>query len=192
MLNLEKGSAIALTKDTGVKKVRVGLGWEFRKSSPLDLDASVFLLTNASGSPVCQKSSHFVFFNNLNGPGVQHMGDNRTGAGEGDDETIIINFADVEKTAENVDEISVFVTIYQARQKNLNFGNLEEAHVNIYNENDGKIIAQYKLHEAYGDKFSLQVGSFVKNAPGDWEFQAIGVGFCQDLGDICQKYTLKG
>lgn len=188
-LNLTKGDSINLSKTHGLSSARIGLGWELAKE-PLDLDACVFLLSNASGKPVCQDPSHFIYFGQLTGPGVVHHGDNRTGAGDGDDEVIDINFEEIEMKIPSVDEISVIVTIYEARKKGQSFGSLKNAEINIYNPTTNTKIANYDLDENFPDKYSVQVGSFKKIAPKTWEFEAAGHGFAKELGEVCGVYGL--
>lgn len=188
-INLTKGESINLSKTHGLNAARIGLGWELSKV-PLDLDACVFLLSNASGKPVCPDASNFIFFGNLSGVGVKHHGDYRTGAGDGDDEVIDINFEEIEAKLPMIDEISVIVTIYQARQKGQSFGSLKNAEINIYNPTTNTKIANYDLDENFPDKYSVQVGSFKKVGPKQWEFEAVGIGFAKELGEICQVYGL--
>ena len=113
-INLSKGQKIDLTKtNPGLSKITVGLGWDTNKydgGKDFDLDVSLFL-TNAAGK--VEGESNFVFFNNPqneNGS-VVHTGDNRTGAGDGDDEQIKIELAAVPA---NVEKIAFTITIYEA------------------------------------------------------------------------------
>ena len=91
-INLSKGQKVSLTKgNPGLSKITVGLGWDvnaFDSGTDFDLDASVFM-TDASGK--CPSDAEFIFYGNLEhkSGSVKHMGDNRTGDGEGDDEQII-------------------------------------------------------------------------------------------------------
>ncbi len=95
-ISLQKGQKVSITKDNpGLSKVLVGLGWDvnqFDTGGSFDLDTAAFLLTD---SGKVTKGEDFVFFGNLVHPSnsVQHMGDNLTGAGDGDDEQIKINLS---------------------------------------------------------------------------------------------------
>ena len=88
-INLSKGQKVDLTKgNPSLKNIMVGLGWDvnaFDSGSDFDLDAAAFMC-GANGK--CPTEKEFVFYGNLVHPseGVKHMGDNRTGEGEGDDE----------------------------------------------------------------------------------------------------------
>ena len=123
---LSKGQKVSLTKDNpGLQKVIVGLGWDVNRydtGGDFDLDASVFMLTD---SGKVSRQEEFVFYGNPKDPSgaVQHMGDNRTGAGEGDDEQIMI---DLTKVPENITKIAITVTIYDAESRRQNFGQSEQ------------------------------------------------------------------
>ena len=125
-VNLSKGQRVSL--DKSVTLARIGLGWDTNKydgGSDFDLDASVFLL-GANGKVL--RDEDFVFYNNLNGRNgaVVHTGDNRTGEGDGDDEAIIIDFT---KIPPEIEKIAVAVTIFDAQQRNQNFGQVSNAYV---------------------------------------------------------------
>ena len=137
-VSLQKGQKVSLTKDNpGLKKVVVGLGWDvnaFDTGGDFDLDAAAFLLndTGRVGS-----SSDFVFYGNLSHPSgsVVHQGDNLTGVGDGDDEQIRI---DLSKVPDNITKIAFTVTIYEPEQRKQNFGQVNNAFIRIYNEENGE------------------------------------------------------
>ncbi len=137
-VSLQKGQKVSLTKgNPGLKHVVVGLGWDvnqFDTGGDFDLDAAAFLLTD-SGKVSAQED--FVFFGNLNHPSgsVQHMGDNLTGAGEGDDEQMKI---DLSKVPAQITKIAFTVTIYEPEQRRQNFGQINNAFIRIYNEDTGR------------------------------------------------------
>ena len=119
-ISLNKGGRLSLDKEApGLKKVLIGLGWDARATDGVDfdLDASAFML-NASGK--VRSDADFIFYNQLkSGCGsVQHTGDNQTGAGEGDDETIMI---DLGRVPPDVQKISFTVTIHEAETRKQNF-----------------------------------------------------------------------
>ena len=186
MVNLSKGEGVNLNKVApGLTKVRIGLGWE---ASPLDLDASVFVCKlNSANEPKLLSDNHFVFYNNKSTPNgsVVHSGDNRTGAGDGDDETILV---DLSKLESEVAEISIIVTIHQAIQRGHTFGQLSSAYVRIYDDVTGTPIAEYDLDANYGKETAVQFGSLVKTN-GTWEFKAVGAGYTLDLGDFYAGYN---
>lgn len=194
-VRLTKGKKVSLTKE-GVKKFIVGLGWELLRDSKVDLDAVAFLCKDKNGAPWCPKDEYFVFYGNkepasLNG-GIIHTGDNRTGGtGDSDDEQIIIDFDKINALAPDITEVSIIATIYEAAKKNHTFGLLKKAYLKIYKE-DGEEVIFYDLDESFPKARSVQVGSFDKDAAsGDWSFTAVGLGFEQELGDICDKYGIE-
>lgn len=191
-ISLSKGQKISLTKDHGIKKIIIGLGWEVC-SEPLDLDAIAFLCKDKAGASFCPKDEFFVFFGNLKtlDGGVEHTGDNRKGGtGDADDEQILVDFTKINTLAPDITELSILVTIYEAAKKNQTFGQLKKAYMKIYKE-DGTVIASYDLDQSFPDSRSVQIGSFDKDvSTGEWNFTAIGVGFAQELADICGKYGI--
>ena len=130
-INLTKGQKVDLTKgNPGLKSIMVGLGWDvnaFDSGADFDLDAAAFLLTDTGK---VSKSEDFVFYGNLAHPSgsVQHLGDNLTGAGDGDDEQIKVELA---KVPENITKIAFTVTIYEAEQRRQNFGQVNNAFIRI-------------------------------------------------------------
>lgn len=189
-INLTKGSSFNLTKaEPSLTQVRVGLGWEVPATQPpLDLDVSAFVCRlNANNEPKLLSEKHFVFYNNTATPNgaVKHSGDNRTGLGDGDDESLILNLPLMEAT---VQEISFVVTIHEASERRQHFGMLKDAYVRVYNEATGKVLCEYDLDEVFGKETAVQMGSVVRNAAGEWEFRAVGAGYVLGLGDFINGY----
>jgi tellurium resistance protein TerD len=183
-INLTKGDGINLTKEVpGLTKVRVGLGWTPPEN--VDLDVSMFGLTAASGSPKLVSEDYFIFFNNkqTSDGSVKHLGDNRTGAGDGDDETIAV---DLTKVNADVQELSFIVTIYSP--SGYNFGKVKDAYIRIVNDVTGVEMAKYDLDAQFTDESAVQFGSMFRNPKGEWEFKAIGAGFVAKLEDFVAQY----
>ncbi len=175
-VSLQKGQKVSLTKgNPGLKHVVVGLGWDvnqFDTGGDFDLDAAAFLLTD-SGKVSAQED--FVFFGNLNHPSgsVQHMGDNLTGAGEGDDEQMKI---DLSKVPAQITKIAFTVTIYEPEQRRQNFGQINNAFIRIYNEDTGEEMLRYDLGEDFSIETAVVVGEMYRHN-GEWKFNAIGSGY---------------
>ncbi len=188
-INLSKGQKVDLTKtNPGLQKIVVGLGWDVNKydaGSDFDLDSSVFLL-NAEGK--CSSEADFVFFNNLQGGNgsVIHNGDNRTGVGEGDDESINVNLNDVPA---NTEKISFTITIHDAESRNQNFGQVSNAYVRIINETDGEELIRYDLGEDFSIETSVVVGELYRHN-GEWKFNAIGSGYQGGLAALVEDFGL--
>ena len=187
MINLFKGQKVNLTKDNpGLSKILVGLGWDVNKydgGSSFDLDASAFLL-GVNGKVTAD--SDFIFYGKLqhDSGSVQHMGDNRTGIGEGDDEQIRIDLA---KIPGNIDKIAFTVTIYEAEERKQNFGQVSNSFIRIYDESNGKELIRYDLGEDFSIETAVVVGELYRSG-GEWKFNAVGSGFKGGLKALCQNY----
>jgi tellurium resistance protein TerD len=185
-VSLTKGGNVSLSKQApGLTAVIVGLGWDPRTTTgaDFDLDASAIML-DTSGRVL--SDSHFVFFNNLTSPegSVEHMGDNLTGAGEGDDEQIKVNLAAVPAEAGKV----VFpVSIYEAEQRQQNFGQVRNAFIRIVNQADNSEIARYDLTEDASTETAMVFGEIYRSS-GEWKFRAVGQGYASGLKGIAQDF----
>ncbi len=189
-VNLQKGQKVSLTKgNPGLSKVVVGLGWDvnqFDTGGAFDLDAAAFLL-GENGKAAA--SSDFVFYGNLTHPSgsVQHMGDNLTGAGDGDDEQIKV---DLSKVPANVSKIAFTVTIYEAEQRRQNFGQVSNAFIRVYNEETGEELVRYDLGEDFSIETAAVFGELYKNN-SEWKFNAIGCGYQGGLAALCANYGVE-
>jgi len=156
-VSLQKGQKVSLSKDNaGLSQVIVGLGWDEAPRSgggilgslfksnpqPIDCDASAILLRN--GKLVAKED--LVYFGNLRHVSgtVMHMGDNLTGAGEGDDEQITINLAQIPA---EYDRIIIVVNIYQAVQRKQHFGMIQNAFIRLVDARNNTEILRYNLTE---------------------------------------------
>ncbi|EOS71131.1 tellurium resistance protein TerD [Lachnospiraceae bacterium MD308] len=186
-ISLKKGQKVSLTKgNPGLSKVVVGLGWDvnqFDTGGDFDLDAAAFLLGDSGR---VTKSEDFVFYGNLSHPSgsVNHMGDNLTGEGEGDDEQIKVELS---KVPENVTKIAFTATIYEPEQRRQNFGQVNNAFIRIYNELTGEELLRYDLGEDFSIETAVVFGELYKNN-GEWKFNAIGSGYQGGLAALCGNY----
>lgn len=190
-VNLSKGSKVSLAKvasDAGIQgaltKITVGLGWDTNKydgGADFDLDASAFCC-GTNGKVL--SDDDFVFYNNKIRPGIEHTGDNRTGAGDGDDEVINIDLAVV---PENISEINFTVTIDQADVRNQNFGMVENAYIRVVDQASGAELIKYDLGEDFSVETALVVAKLYRNN-GEWKFNAIGSGFSGGLAALCNNF----
>ena len=187
MISLAKGQKTDLTKGRpGLSRLIVGLGWDVNKydgQAAFDLDAAAFLL-GANGK--VQSDSDFVFYNNPkhSSNSVQHMGDNRTGAGEGDDEIIRVDLAAVPAGVEKID---FTVTIHEAEERRQNFGQVSNAFIRIVDYVTGEELIRYDLTEDFSVETALVVGELYRHA-GEWKFSAIGSGFKGGLRALCLNF----
>lgn len=185
-VSLTKGGNVNLSKEApGLKKIIVGLGWDPRATdgANFDLDASAFL-TKADGK--VRSDDDFCFYNNkvvANGA-VQHAGDNTTGAGSGDDETLKVDLVNVPA---DVEKVVFAVTIHEADTRRQNFGQVSGAYIRVMNEEGGAEIARYDLSEDASIETAMIFGEIYRNA-GDWKFKAVGQGFAGGLGPLAVSY----
>ena len=189
-INLSKGQKVDLTKgNPGLKSVMVGLGWDinaFDSGADFDLDAAAFMC-GANG--VCPTEKEFIFYGNLvhSTESVQHMGDNLTGGGDGDDEEIMI---DLEKVPANIEKIAFTVTIYEAEKRRQNFGQVSNAFIRIVDSSNNTELIRYDLGEDFSIETAVVVGELYRNN-GEWKFNAIGSGFQGGLAALCGHYGIE-
>lgn len=189
MISLAKGQKIDLTKtNPGLTKIMVGLGWDTNKydgGHEFDLDAVAFLV-NAEGKATSDGA--FIFYNNKQDPSgsVVLSGDNRTGEGEGDDETVKINLATVPA---EVQKIAICINIHEADTRNQNFGQVSNAFARVVNEDNGEEILRYDLGEDYSIETGLVVAEVYRHN-GEWKFSAVGSGFQGGLAALAATYGL--
>lgn len=196
-VSLQKGQKVSLSKgNDGLNKVIVGLGWdEVQQSSGLfgalfggnqpaiDCDASALLLKN--GKLTDRKD--IIYFGNLKhrSGAINHMGDNLTGAGDGDDEQIVINLAQVPA---EYDRIVMVVNIYQAVQRRQSFGQIRNAFIRIVDGRNGQEMCKFNLTENYTGMTAMIFGEVYRNN-GEWKFNAIGQGTTDPgLLDLARRY----
>ena len=188
-INLSKGQKISLSKEApGLKKIMVGLGWDTNKydgGQDFDHDASAFL---AGANGKCTGDQDCVFSGNLDhtSGSVKHMGDNRTGDGEGDDEQI---FIDLSAIPANIEKVAFTVTIYDADKRRQNFGQVCNAYCRIVNDETGEEIIRYDLGEDFSIETAMVVGEIYRHN-NEWKFNAIGSGFSGGLAALCAQYGI--
>jgi tellurium resistance protein TerD len=185
-VSLSKGGNVSLTKEApGMTNVLVGLGWDARTTTgdDFDLDASALML-KTDGKVL--SNEHFVFFNNTRSPdgAVEHTGDNLTGEGEGDDESIKVNLAAV---PQEVDKIVFPVTIYEAESRRQGFGQVRNAFIRIVDQTGGKEIARYDLTEDASTETAMLFGELYRNG-AEWKFRAVGQGYSAGLVGIARDF----
>lgn len=191
-VNLSKGGKVSLAKaasDAGVSgltSVTVGLGWDVNRydgGSDFDLDASAFMV-GADGK--CKNESGFIFYGNKEGVGVTHTGDNLTGAGEGDDEQILV---DLNTVPTEIEKIAFTVTIYDAETRNQNFGMVENSYIRVFDSVSGTELIRYDLGEDFSIETAIVVGELYRHN-GEWKFNAVGSGFSGGLSALCGNFGI--
>ena len=187
-LSLQKGGNLSLSKEApGLTKILVGLGWDPRSTdgTQFDLDASAFLL-NATGK--VRGDADFIFYNQLKSPdgSVEHTGDNRDGAGDGDDEAIKV---DLSRVPADVDKIAFSVTIHDAENRRQNFGQVSNSFIRIVNEANGSEIVRYDLAEDASTETAMIFAELYRHN-SEWKFRAVGQGYAGGLKALANGYGL--
>jgi len=185
-VSLSKGGNVSLSKEApGLTAVTVGLGWDERATdgSEFDLDASVFVC-GANGS--VRSDQDFIFYNNTKGVNgaVEHMGDNRSGAGEGDDEQVKVQ---LDALPADVSKLVFAVTIHDAEARNQNFGMVSNAFIRVVNQAGESEIVRYDLSEDFSLETALIFGEVYRHND-EWKFKAIGQGFAGGLGPLAKNH----
>lgn len=201
-VNLSKGQKVNLSKQrSGLSNVMVGLGWDeveqkrgffgrAKKQEDIDCDAFAILL-GYDGKVLHHTNSVkecTVFFNNLSWPNgsIRHMGDNLTGAGEGDDEQIFVNLNAV---PEDVGCIVFAVNIYDAFKKNQHFGMIKNAFIRVVDYDRQIELCRFNLSENYWDKTAVVAGALKRTVDG-WEFLTDGASAkVESLVDVVSAFA---
>ncbi len=197
-VNLQKGQKVELRKDNGgdLRRVMVGLGWDEVQQSKglfaalfssgsqaIDCDASAFA---CMGGRLCA-ASDIVYFGNLSHKtgAIRHMGDNLTGAGDGDDEQILV---DLDRLPQDYDKIVFVVNIYQAMQRSQHFGMIRNAFIRICDAETNKELCRYNLSENYQGMTAMIFGELYRYN-GKWKFNAMGQPTQDnDLGTLAKRF----
>ncbi len=193
-ISLQKGQKVSLSKESaGLSQVLIGLGWDevvqsrgffSSKPKPIDCDASAILLSNGR----LMDKSDIVYFGNLHHKSgtIQHLGDNLTGAGDGDDEQIVV---DLSKIPNQYDKIVLAVTIYQAVQKQQHFGLIENAFIRLVDGRNNRELCKFNLTENYSGMTAMIFGEVYRHED-EWKFNAIGQGTNDPgLGELVARFS---
>ena len=185
-ISLSKGGNVSLSKeDPNLRKVVVGLGWDVRATAgaDYDLDASVFLVDEHNK---VRSDPDFIFYNNLRSVdgSVEHTGDNLTGEGEGDDEQVKV---DLQRVPPDISKLVFSVTIYEAKARRQNFGQVGGASIRVVNGETGREIVRYDLPGDASTETTMLFGEVYRRG-GEWKFKAVGQGFAGGLGVVAQNY----
>lgn len=185
-ISLQKGGNVNLSKEAPtMKSMLVGLGWDARATdgAGFDLDASAFLL--GQNGKVANDSG-FIFYNNKKSTdgAIEHTGDNITGDGDGDDESIKI---DLTKISASTDKIAFTVTIHDADSRKQNFGMVSKAYIRIVDSANESEVMRYDLSEDASVETAMIFGELYRSG-SDWKFRAIGQGFKGGLAPLAKNF----
>ena len=184
--SLAKGGNVSLSKEApGLTSISIGLGWDARTTTgtEFDLDASAIMVDTA-GKVLSDK--HFIFFNNKTSPdgSVEHAGDNLTGQGDGDDETIKV---DLSAVPAEVDRIVFPVSVYDGEARSQGFGQVRNAFIRVINNAGGAENTRYDLSEDASTERAMLFGELYRNGV-EWKFRAVGQGYSTGLSGIARDF----
>lgn len=191
-VSLKKGEKVSLTKENGMAlhKIRVGLGWaaQSRVGADIDIDSSVFLtgVADTNGKSHVTADEDFIYFNNkvdLYGAVVHHGDDLVGGDGTADCETVDI---DLSKLPEKIEKVAFVCNIYEALERNQNFGMVSKAFIRIIDAETDKEILRYDLAEDFSLETAIEVGVVYRHN-GEWKFNAVGTGQTS-FRDLVKEY----
>lgn len=192
-VKLQKGQKVSLSKEhAGLSKIIVGLGWDevqqqrsFFAPKPQNIDCDAFALLLVDGK--LASSQDIVYYGSLkhNSGSVVHMGDNLTGAGDGDDEQIVI---DLNRVPAQYDRIVLAVNIYQAFERRQHFGMIQNAFIRLVDARNNNEMCIYNLTENYSNQTAMLFGE-VYRYNGEWKFNAVGQGTTDgSIRDFAKRY----
>ncbi|MDO9103873.1 MAG: TerD family protein [Methylovulum sp.] len=185
-LQLEKGGNINLSKfDSSLINITVGLGWDVRQSGSetFDLDASILLIKKDGR---VRSDKDFIFYNQRNSDcgAVHHTGDNRTGDGDGDDESIHVF---LNKVPPEIHKLIICVSIFDALKKKQNFGQVLNACVRLVNKDNNEEVARFDLSEE-ASTYTVMTFGEIYRFQGEWKSRALGQGINGDLKQFLQLH----
>lgn len=187
-VSLTKGGNISLSKtDPTLKNLIVGLGWDARPTdgADFDLDASAFMVKDDGK---VRSDSDFIFYNQTKSScgSVEHTGDNRTGAGDGDDESVVVL---LDKIPVDIQRVIFVVTIHEAEARKQNFGQVSHAYVRVLNKDSNSEVARYDLSEDASIETAMIFGEIYKYG-AEWKFKAVGQGYAGGLAALARQYGI--
>lgn len=188
-ISLSKGGNISLSKtDPQLKNIHVGLSWDARATdgTDFDLDASAFLVKDDNK---VRSDSDFIFYNQLKSTcgSVEHTGDNRTGAGDGDDEIINVN---LDKVPAEISKIVFAVTIHDADARRQNFGQVHNAAIRLVNRDTSNEVTRYDLSEDASIETAMIFGEIYRYN-NEWKFKAVGQGYAGGLAALAKQHGIQ-
>ena len=187
-VSLTKGGNISLSKtDPTLKNLIVGLGWDARPTdgADFDLDASAFMVKEDGK---VRSDNDFIFYNQTKSAcgSVEHTGDNLTGAGDGDDESLVVL---LDKVPADIQRVVFVVTIHEAETRKQNFGQVSHAFVRVVNKDSNSEVARYDLSEDASIETAMIFGEIYKHG-AEWKFKAVGQGYAGGLAALARQYGI--
>ena len=194
-LNLSKGQKIDLTKTApGLVLLACGLGWDVNQGNAGAFDLDAMALALDTNGKLYKGTDGLLYYGLATtsgapfeclGGALKHTGDNLTGQGDGDDETIHI---DLSKVPADVNSVNILVSIFDAKSRAQTFGMVRNCFIRCYDVNTKQELARYDLQEDYGS-FSNVVFGKVYRHNGEWKFEAIGEGKTGSVEDVLKSFS---
>ncbi|MGL5066433.1 MAG: TerD family protein [Sarcina sp.] len=190
ILNLQKNDILDLTKkDLSLDRIELGAGWDVAKKGffgfgqkDFDLDL-VAVLLDSSGKLIAK--DNLIYYGNMRQKGIMLHGDNRTGAGDGDDEKISVSLSNLDS---NCSKVIFAVTIYDGNKRNQNFSQVKNAYIRLLDEDKGKKeICRFNLSSSTEEKITLIFAELYREGL-NWQFKAVGDLVNLDMKGLAQKF----
>lgn len=185
-VSLSKGGNVSLTKAApNLTAVTVGLGWDARATTGVDFDLDASALALGENHKI-KTDQYFIFFNNLRSPdgSIEHLGDNLTGGGDGDDEQVKV---DLSAVPPEILSVVFAVSIYEGDTRQQSFGQVRNAFIRVVNQADSAELARYDLTEDASTETAMVFGELYRNG-AEWKFRAIGQGYASGLAGIARDF----
>ncbi len=188
LVRVKKGEEINITRlDPGIRELTVGVGWDVKRfdGDPIDIDASVFLLDKNDKT---REDEDFVFYNNViaRDGAVKHMGDSRTGAGDGDDENLVV---DLMALPFEVVKIAFILSIYDLDMNSNNFTMVRNVYFRLVNNETAMETFRFELDEDMGSGTGLYIG-YLERVGSDWVYKAMGEPVYGGLSKIATDFGM--
>lgn len=184
------GDDINLTaKEPTLKRILIGAGWDLNAfdADALDLDLSLILVDKDGQT---HDDQEFIFYNNTEAfdGAVKHNGDSRTGAGDGDDESLIV---DLQGLPFEVMKILCVISIYKGVEKGQGLQQVRNAYIRIANAENMHELVRYELDEDLEDKsHTAMVAASVNREGPKWHFTPMDDYVAEGLGALAQRHGL--
>lgn len=188
LVRVKKGEEINITRlDPGIRELTAGIGWDVKRfdGDPIDIDASLFLLDKNDKT---REDEDFVFYNNgvARDGAVKHMGDSRTGAGDGDDENIVI---DLMALPFEVVKIAFVLSIYDLDMNSNNFTMVKNVYFRLLNNETKMETFRFELDEGLGNTTGLYIG-YLERVGSDWMYKAVAEPIHGGLAKIASDFGM--
>ncbi len=186
---IKKGDYIDLyARDRTLRHLLIGAGWDAKgfENQTVDVDLCVFLLDRTDKT---RDDGDFIFYNNPSAieGAVKHMGDNRTGAGDGDDENMTV---DLNGIPFDILKVVFLLSIYDDKNEGLNYSMVRDVFIRVVNADDTHEVVRFEIdNDDLKGGNVLHVMSLVREGP-KWFLEAVGKTDVTGLAGVATKYGI--